>query len=398
LIGLWILFWAALTCVGYTYVGYPLLAGVAARLRARPVTKGRYGGSFSILLACHNEESNIVRRIEELRRFIAATGLDGELLVIADGCTDRTTTLVDPFVGDGGPSVRLLSWPENRGKAAALSAGAAEARGDILVFADARQTWADDALAELLSNFADPQVGGVSGDLVLESAPGVLAGVGLYWRFEKWLRRQESRRWSQVGVTGAIAAGRRQLFRPIPPGTLLDDVYWPLAVAMQGYRVVHDETARASDRLPDTPRAEFRRKVRTLAGNLQLAARLPASLLPWRNPVWLAWLSHKLARLVVPWALLVLAIVPVFLGGPWMAAFLAAQGACYALALAGLLPGLAKLRIAGAATSFLVLNAAAWCGFWVWALGRTRSAWSKVRYQPTDERRVEVEPVVVSTR
>src|SRR5205085_1989176 len=143
----------------------------------------------------------------------------------------------------------------------------------------------------------------VSGDLVVIAGPGAVAGVELYWKLEKWLRRQESRVGAQVGVTGAICAVRRELFTPVPPGTILDDVYWPLGVVMRGYRVVHDSRALAYDRLPERVRDEFRRKVRTLAGNFQLAARLPAALLPWRNPIWGQFLSHKLARLVVPWAL-----------------------------------------------------------------------------------------------
>src|SRR5207248_2251639 len=133
--------------------------------------------------------------------------------------------------------------------------------------------------------FADPEVGAVSGDLTLTSA-GVLGGVGLYWRFEKWLRKKESRLWAQVGVSGSISAVRRKLFRPIPRGTILDDVYWPMQVVLQGYRVVHDSEACAFDRLPPRPGDEFRRKVRTLAGNIQLLTLLPALLLPWRNPVW----------------------------------------------------------------------------------------------------------------
>ena len=96
-----------------------------------------------------------------------------------------------------------------------------------------------------------PSVGAVSGDLVVESPAGVMAGVGLYWRFEKWLRRTESRFDSMVSVTGSICAVRRELFRPIPNGTILDDVYWPLLVAMGGHRVVHDERAHAFDRLPE---------------------------------------------------------------------------------------------------------------------------------------------------
>jgi poly-beta-1,6-N-acetyl-D-glucosamine synthase len=375
-----VLFGICLAIVAYAYVGYPLLVGVWARLFGRSVRCGPFAGSFTVLLAVRNEEHAIERRLEELQRHIAATGLDGELIVLADGCTDRTVERALRFADEG---TRVLSWPENRGKAAALTRGAAEAHGEILVFADVRQTWADDAIARLLGNFADPDVGAVSGDLVLESAPGVLAGVGLYWRFEKWLRRQESRCWSQVGVTGAIAAGRREFFEPIPDGTVLDDVCWPLRIAMPGHRVVHDESARAFDRLPEKPAAEFRRKVRTLAGNLQLAATIPSSLVPWRNRVWLAWISHKLARLVVPWALLGLLAMSLLINSPWAHGFAAVQVACYSLAILGLVPRVGRNRLCGAAASFLVLNAAAWCAGFVWATGRTASSWRKVDYRPT---------------
>src|SRR4029079_13531611 len=133
-----------------------------------------------------------------------------------------------------------------------------------------------------------------TGELILESNTGVSAGVGLYWRYERWLRKNEGRLNSTVGVTGAIAAVRRELFTPIPPGTILDDVYWPLCVAMKRHRVIHDPRALAYDRLPDRARDEFKRKVRTLTGNFQLFTRLPGALLPWKNPIWLQLISHKL--------------------------------------------------------------------------------------------------------
>ncbi len=184
----------------------------------------------------------------------------------------------------------MRELPARVGKAAALNAGCALAEHEIIVFADIRQTWEADALLLLLENFADPSVGAVSGDLLLRDADGVLAGVALYWRYEKMLRRLEGRVWSVVGATGAISAVRRQLFCAIPPGTLLDDVYWPLCVALQGFRVIHDRRAIAYDRLPSRTRDEFRRKVRTLSGNFQLldaaaggtAARTQSDLAPVR--------------------------------------------------------------------------------------------------------------------
>ena len=199
---------------------------------------------------------------------------------------------------------------------------------EVLVFADVRQSWAVDALPRMLSTFADPAVGAVSGDLVVRPSQGTLAGVGLYWRIEKWLRKQESRLWSGVGATADQRRAPR-LFRPIPPGTILDDVYWPMQVALQGYRVVHDEKAHAFDRLPDRTRDEFRRKVRTLSGCLQLTARLPAVLSPRRNPVWLQFLSHKLLRLLAPWGLLALFTTSLLAPEPLYRAVFVCQAVCY---------------------------------------------------------------------
>jgi len=270
---------------------------------------------------------------------------------------------------------------ENAGKAQALNCGYEAAKGDLLVFADARQRWAADCLQRLLENFASPEVGAVSGELVIESAAGVLAGVGLYWRYEKWLRRNEGRLHSTVGVSGSICAVRRVLFRPIPRGVLLDDLYWPLRVVMQGRRVVYDERALAYDRLPDRPTDELRRKVRTLSGNFQLAAMLPQALLPWRNPIWVQFVSHKILRLIIPWILLAVFCASGLVHTPLYLAVFLAQLLFYALAASALAGGPASgSRLGTVAASFVVLNVAAWLAFWVWICGRSDVAWKKVAY------------------
>jgi cellulose synthase/poly-beta-1,6-N-acetylglucosamine synthase-like glycosyltransferase len=373
-------FWLAAALVAYAYLLYPLGVGLLARLLGRPARPdGPFMGSVSIVLAAYNEEPRVARRLEELTGLLAASGRPGEILVVCDGCSDATADLAMSFTK--GP-VRVLEFPDNAGKAVALNRGCADARHDVIVFADARQHWAPDALEKLLRNFADPRVGAVSGDLVVESGPGVLAGVGLYWRYEKWLRHQEGLLHSTVGVTGAISAVRRSLFRPIPPRTVLDDVYWPLGVVLQGYRVVHEKEARAYDRLPDSPRDEFRRKVRTLSGNFQLLSRLPAALVPWRNPVWVQLVSHKFLRLLVPWALLLLLALSAVLPGRGYWLFFVAQVAGYGLGLASIWSSGRPSRPSSAAASFLTLNAAAWLAFWVWASGKAARSWSKVFYRP----------------
>ncbi|MDB5332044.1 MAG: glycosyl transferase [Phycisphaerales bacterium] len=375
-------FWLCAACVVYAYVAYPLFIFAVSAKRGRPVRLGPARvTSVSVVIAAHNEQASIGRRMRELAAMVTATGLEGEVIVVSDGSTDATADIARKPLPGAAPPVRVVELPSRQGKAAALNAGCAASRGEVIVFADTRQTWAADALAMLLRNFADPTIGAVGGELVVETAPGVMAGVGMYWRFEKWLRRQESRVHSTVGLTGAIAAVRRKCFQPIPPGTILDDVYWPLRVVMQGFRVVHEGEARAFDRLPDRPRDEFRRKVRTLSSNFQLVTRLPAALLPWRNPVWFQFISHKLLRLAVPWALLALLVSSAMLNGAAYHALLAAQLGFYGAALYGMWHGSQpRMRIAAAAASFVVLNAAAFLAFWVWASGNAGRSWTKVTY------------------
>jgi cellulose synthase/poly-beta-1,6-N-acetylglucosamine synthase-like glycosyltransferase len=384
--GLEIIFWSLAACVAYTYVGYPLLLGAASKLLGgrRAVRRAPFAAPVSVVITAYNEVAHVRRRVREMLEHFGAAGLAGEVIVVSDGSTDGTAAACREAAG-AADNVRVIELTQNVGKAAAMAQGCAAARHDLIVLADARQTWEPQTLPTLLESFADERVGAVSGDLVLESGDGPLGGVGLYWRYEKWIRTRESVIAAAVGVSGSISAVRKELFRAVPPGTVLDDVYWPLRVVMQGRRVIHESRARAFDRLPHNPRDEFRRKIRTLSGNYQLMARLPSSLLPWRNPVWLQFMSHKVLRLVVPWALLgMLLSSAALLGqGPLYRGLFAMQFAFYALAVGGMLESVARrVRFASAASSFLILNAAAWAAFWVWSTGRTTRSWHKTSYAP----------------
>jgi poly-beta-1,6-N-acetyl-D-glucosamine synthase len=245
---------------------------------------------------------------------------------VSDGSTDGTRSVLAPYRD----AVRLIELPQG-GKPTAVNAGAAAATGDLLVFADARQRFAPDAIRQLVANFADPRIGGVSGELVLESPVDpeggdstISEGVGLYWKYEKWLRRHESRIASTLGATGAIYALRRSLWRPLPAEALLDDVLAPMRIVLAGYRMVFDDEAKAFDRPEVDSATESRRKTRTLAGNYQILSLEPRILLPFGNPVWGQYVSHKLGRLLVPWALIVALVT---------SALLSTQSWVYAVAL-----------------------------------------------------------------
>jgi poly-beta-1,6-N-acetyl-D-glucosamine synthase len=404
-----VLFWFCIVTVVYTYALYPLLIAIIAKLQGRPVQpKGQFTGSVSIILPFYNEEPSIARRLDELTHMLSSIGLDAEIIAVSDGSTDRSVLFAQSYterrrqvqstdyserraqvldLSMGYPTrrVRLLELPENAGKAKALTYASSVAMGDVIVFADARQHWAPDALENLLKNFTDPAVGGVGGDLIIESGPGLLSGVGRYWQYEKWIRQNEALIHSSAGVTGAISAVRRELFRPIPNRTLLDDVYWPMQVVLQGYRVVHEESAIAYDQLPEKTSDEFNRKVRTQTGNFQLLTLLPVALLPWRNPIWFQFVSHKVMRLIVPWALLVLLIVSALQPEPFFRLALITQLAFYVLGLTGIWHGgNSRLGIASAAGSIIMLNTAAWLAFWVWLSGKSAITWRQVSYRHND--------------
>ena len=375
------LYWSCVALALYPYLGYPLIAFLMARLRPRFVQQGLNDPQpVSVIVAAHNEAERIGRRVTELSRLAAAVHPQSEVIVVSDGSTDATAQIVR---SSDAANVRLIELPANLGKAQALNSGVATARHDLVAFADVRQMWDDDTLTHLLGRFADPAVGAVSGDLELRTTSGSLASVDFYWRLEKSLRVNESRWNSSIGVTGAVCAVRRLLFSPLPAGTVLDDVYWPMAVVVQGRRVVHEPGAAAYDQLPDEIRGEYQRKLRTLAGNFQLLSLMPSLLVPWKNPVWLQFVSHKVLRLLTPWLLLTawgLSFVLAAASAVY-AALCAAQTLLLSVGLvAWLSPPIRRIRPLGILAAVFALNYAAWLAFWVWLSGRTTRAWKKVAY------------------
>jgi biofilm PGA synthesis N-glycosyltransferase PgaC len=221
------------------------------------------------------------------------------------------------------------------------------ATGEILVFTDARQRFEATAIRELVANFADESVGAVSGELVVLDEQGRESsdGAGAYWRYEKRLRAMESDIHSVPGATGAIYAVRRSLFRWLPPATLLDDVVVPMKIVLGGHRAIFDPAARAYDVTAESAECEYRRKRRTLTGNYQLLVEMPALLAPWRNPIFVQFMSHKVGRLLVPYGLAALLISNLFLLSGVYLAVLFAQLLWYVMAALGWLLSLGNVVI-----------------------------------------------------
>jgi len=372
----WI-FWASVFLVAYTYVGYMFWLWLRAQLSPWPVMRSSQEPYVSIVMVVRNEERVLERKLRNL------LDLDYppercQIVVVSDGSTDRTQAILREHSNIS--RVQVVMNHLRSGKACGLNDAFEWAEGEIVVFTDARQKIESSALRVLLESFADPEVGCVSGELMLgdPSSDESARGMGLYWRIEKKVRELEAASGSVVGATGALYAVRRELLTRVPAGTILDDVYIPLQVVRQGRRVVFEPRARVWDSPDLGTGVEFARKVRTLGGSYQLVA-----LAPWvlssQNPVRLRFVSHKLLRLVVPFALATTLVSSLWLRGPQYRVALVLQLAFYALGLLALtrLPKVGTIgRAADAAGTFLLLNTAALVAFANFVSGR-KTAWSR---------------------
>jgi len=369
----WI-FWAAVAAVSYTYLGYAACLYVRSRWRPRPVRSGPFFPSVSIVVVVRNEERVLERKLRNLTQLNYPHD-KREIVVVSDGSSDGTNSILAAFSRTVG--VRAILNEQPRGKASALNDATKIACGEIVVFTDARQEIDPNAVQLLMENFADSSVGCASGQLILGApASGEAAeGMGLYWKLEKKIREMEASSGSQVGATGALYAVRRSLIVPIPQETILDDVYIPMHALRQGARIVFDPRAQAWDVPDQGMKREFARKVRTLTGNYQLV-RLAPWLLGSSNPIWFEFVSHKLLRLLVPFALGAALLTSALLRDPIYRIALILQFAFYGLGIWALVRSRRRSldRISSAASTFLLLNSAAVVAFANFIAGR-QPAW-----------------------
>lgn len=325
---------ASLSLVGYTFVGYPLLMAILARLRPNPVLSDPdYEPHVSFIIVAYNE-ADVIQ--EKLRN---TDDLDYpqdqlEVLVVADGSDDETASLAREV-----PGTVVLHEPERRGKLAAMHRAVAAASADILVFSDANNLYSPESIRLLVAPFADPRVGVVTGRKAIDESGSrpLDTTEGLYWRYESRVKEWETSVGSVAGVAGEIIAFRRESFYPAPHGIINDDFVQAMLAARHGWRIVYVPEALSLERASATLEDEALRRSRVVAGRLQALRELIPELLR-ANP-WFALqvVSHKGLRPLVPWALMAGYVSNVFVArrqawGRWL---LALQGSLYCAALAG---------------------------------------------------------------
>ncbi|HEX9652990.1 MAG TPA: glycosyltransferase family 2 protein [bacterium] len=379
-------FWLSIALLIYVYAGFALLVVIVGAILDRRVRKQPITPPVSLLIAAYNEEESIAQRLDNVLELdYPANSI--EIIVASDGSDDRTEAVVASYARHG---VRLISLPRG-GKIHALNAAAAQASGDILVFSDANSMYERQALLELVSNFADPEVGGVGGNTVYTEqidSDSISTGENLYWNYDKWLKEMESRTGSIVSAHGAIYAIRRELYKPLNDAAVTDDFAISTMVIEQGYRLVFEKNARAYEvAIPATER-EFGRKVRMMTRGLRGVLLRKKLLNPFRHKFYSVVLfTHKLLRRLVSLALLALLVCSIMLisSGIFFLTFAVGQIVFYLLAGLGYVLRrypIGRWRLLYIPFFYCLANTAAIIALINIVRGRQISRWQPHRHSP----------------
>ncbi len=386
-----------LSLVFYTYAAYPVVVWILARLFGRveqpsintereaeetiplaaPATPNSELPLVSLLIVAHNEEFDIERRIQN--------ALDSdyppeklEIVIASDGSTDRTGQIVRRYARRG---VRLLDFAERRGKAAVLNDAFLQVSHSIVVLSDANTSFNRNSIRSLAVWFADPSIGVVCGRLVLTDPQTGRNVDSLYWKYETFLKKCESKLGALLGSNGGIYAIRKEVVCELPENTIVDDFVIPLlARERTGCRIVYDRHAVACEETPETIGSEFQRRVRIGAGDFQSVGLLWGLLNPKHGWLSFTFWSHKILRWLCPFFLIgALLLNLCLISHVEFAALMLAQVAFYTGSLlAGQIPARWRfLRVFKLGTMFTTMNAALLVGFFSWLFKNQTGTWRR---------------------
>ena len=309
------LFWICFGLLAYTYAGYflllCLLGPVVRRLRRSHRVDEAIRPFVSLVISLHNEEKLIAQRIANFEELDYPPD-QCELLLGDDCSSDRTRAIIREHMARNS-RIRFFPFDTHQGKTAVINTLVPQARGEIIAFTDANTFYAPDSLRQMVRHFADPQIGAVSGRLLLKSATGVNTDDG-YWKYETLLKRREDDLGVLLGANGGIYTLRQALFRPLKSDVIqIDDFIWPVSVYQQGSRGVYEPAAVANEEASPYVEAEFRRKVRIGTGDYRALVDCRQLLLPWKGWIAFAFWSHKVLRWLAPFLLLIIVLSNAFL-------------------------------------------------------------------------------------
>ena len=349
-------YWASVAFLFYVLVAYAGLIILASFFRRNKENK-RQDVKTTLIIPAHNEESILQAKLENALSLNFTAG-DLEIIVASDGSSDRTVEIAHGFEDRG---VRVLAFASRRGKASVVNDAIEHARGDVVCLCDANVMFEPDALEKMVARLGDPKIGAVTGEVRIASHESNFGqGESSYYSLERRLQIAESRIGSLMGVDGGMYVIRKELFRSLPPDTILDDFVISMQVIQQGYRVVYEPSAIAHENGTPTATQEWRRRVRVAAGAMQSMLRRQWP--PITRPVemW-QYISHKALRWMMPWFLVMLFVSNILLTPTHLFYQITLGGQCalYLMAAGGLVSlRFRRIRLGGITFYFVMSNVA----------------------------------------
>ncbi|MCE7066060.1 glycosyltransferase family 2 protein [Dyadobacter sp. CY326] len=382
-----ILFWLSLFVVFYTFLGYGIVLYILVRIRRFFKGKRRAPSldqdmpTLTLIIAAYNEESIIE---EKIHNTLALSYPEGKLklIFVTDGSSDRTPERVSAY-----KQIKLLHTPVRSGKILAMHRAMHEVDTEVVVFTDANTYLNPDALLLIARHYADPKVGAVSGEkrVMQDAVSDATAGEGFYWKYESTLKKWDSELYSVVGAAGELFSVRHSLYRQVEPDTILDDFMISMLIAQQGYRIIYEPEAYASELSSENIKEELKRKVRIAAGGIQSILRLKKLLNPLNFPMLsFQYISHRVLRwTVTPFLMIVAFILNIIIvarsGGALYGFLLFCQVAFYGAAWLGWMLETRKIKVKALFVPyyFCVMNYAVIAGIIRFYKGNQSAAWDK---------------------
>lgn len=276
-----IFFWVCIGLVFYTYIGYGVLAWFFVKVRkiagiTFPTSDDpTFQPRISLVVPAYNEMSCIEAKVKN------SFGLDYpadkmDVLFVTEGSNDGTTEYIESLRTTY-PNLKIIGGNERKGKIEAMNMAIKTITTPIVIFTDANTTLNKAVIKNIVRHFKDEKVGAVAGEKRIqtddnEAAAG--AGEGLYWKYESFLKKLDTKLYSVVGAAGELFAVRTNLYGSVEKDTLLDDFMVSLRVAANGYRVIYEPQAYAIERPSFSIQEEMKRKIRIATGGFQSIARL----------------------------------------------------------------------------------------------------------------------------
>ncbi len=374
-----ILFW-----IFHTYVFYFLTLKffiLFCRIKKdQPDLKDNYVGwpNATLLIPAHNEEKIIHQKIEN--SLAIDYPADKFVICVCSDCSsDRTVEIAQSY-----ERIKVFDYKERSGKTGMINKTVPQLTTEIVMITDADTMIRPDALFLIMRHFNDPKVGGVSGKIEILSDT-LTRNESFYRDYESKLKIMESRLHSTIGANGGMNAFRRNLFEPMPPATIIDDMVIPMNIIKKGYRYLFEQDAIGTE-YSLTQSEEFRRRIRIGTGNFQTITFVPEMLLHKYGWVAYGFWSHKIFRWFTPFFMLICFFITIsgaLKGDHFFIYMLIAQAILLCMFILGY--GFNRLKVNHTIVKpfafvygFFSMNAALFIGFFKFLKGIKSAAW-----QPT---------------